>query len=76
MGLPTGPEVEDLPRSKVRESNQSGVKKRQQRAAGKQKVGTSKVKTKKPDSTFVLVYSLGDEMYKWVRTSNNAGLGN
>ena len=27
----------------------------------------SNVKAVKPDSAFVLVYSLGDEMYKWTR---------
>jgi hypothetical protein len=42
-----------------------GVKKRQAKSAGKQKVSTAKVKEAKPDSTCVLVYSLGHEMYKW-----------
>lgn len=63
-------EVEDLPRSKIREAKQTGVRKRQKRAAGCQKVGKSKVKAVKPDSAFVLVYSLGDEMYKWVRSGS------
>jgi hypothetical protein len=53
--------------SVLREAKQHGVKKRQAKSAGKQKVSTAKVKEAKPDSTCVLVYSLGDEMYKWVR---------
>ena len=53
-----------LSESKIREAKQTGVRKVQKRAAGSQKVGKSKVKAVKPDSAFVLVYSLGDEMYK------------
>uniref|UniRef100_A0A7S1MBM8 J domain-containing protein n=1 Tax=Alexandrium catenella TaxID=2925 RepID=A0A7S1MBM8_ALECA len=61
---------EEFPRSKVREVEQTGVRMAQQRASGKQKVGKSKVKAVEPDSAFVLVYSLGDEMYKWVRATS------
>ena len=49
---------------------QTGVRKVQQCSAGRQKVGKTKVKAVKPDSAFVLVYSLGDEMYKWTRASS------
>mmetsp|Transcript_51497 Transcript_51497/g.116786 ORF Transcript_51497/g.116786 Transcript_51497/m.116786 type:complete len:447 (+) Transcript_51497:78-1418(+) len=63
-------EVEDLARTKVRESNLKGVVKQQKRVAGRQRVGKHKVKAVKPDHQFVLVYSFGDEMYRWARVSS------
>ena len=60
----------NMPRGKVREAMQTGVRQVQQRAAGRRKVGKAKVKVVKPVSAFVLVYTLGDEMYKWTRSSS------
>ena len=62
-------EVEDLPRSKVREAKQTGVTKRRNKVAGQQKVGKGTVKAVKPDKAFVLVCSHSDEMDKWARAS-------
>lgn len=44
--------------------------KHQKRAAGGQKFGKQRVKETTQTSAFVLVYSLGDEMYRWARTSS------
>ena len=62
-------EVEDLPRSKVREAKQTGVTKRRNKVASQQKVGKGTVKAVKPDKAFVLVCSHSDEMDKWARAS-------
>ena len=44
--------------------------KNQKRCAGQQKVAKHRVKSIKPNSAFVLVYSFGDEMYRWARVSS------
>eukprot|EP00930_Biecheleria_cincta_P047388 TRINITY_DN32840_c0_g1_i1.p1 TRINITY_DN32840_c0_g1~~TRINITY_DN32840_c0_g1_i1.p1 ORF type:complete len:433 (-),score=64.63 TRINITY_DN32840_c0_g1_i1:165-1394(-) len=62
--------VDDLPRTSIREATRKGVSKRQTCAAGQQKFGKQRVRQTKRDSTFVLVYSLGDEMYRWARASS------
>ena len=49
---------------------ESLVVKNQKRCAGQQKVAKHKVKSIKPNSAFVLVYSFGDEMYRWARVSS------
>ena len=59
--------MDDLPRTSIREATRKGVTKEQTRAAGQQKFGKPRVRQTMRDKTFVLVYSLGDEMYRWAK---------
>jgi len=63
-------DVDDIARDSIRELNCAPTtRKKQVQVCGGQKVPRRKVKKSKPNKDFVLVYSLGDEMYKWARPS-------
>lgn len=68
--FPTSRYLSRIPRNRIRESKRKGVMKHQKKAAGGQKFCKQRVKETSQTSAFVLVYSLGDEMYKWTRTSS------